>query len=89
MTQAANGFDGTAGRGIIDGPGYKNVDLGIYREFRIAEGKSVMFRTEMSNAFNLVNLGNPGTTAGTSSTFGRISSGNPMRQVQLGLRFRF
>src|SRR5713226_693290 len=76
ITQAVNSYDGTAGRGIIDGPGLKNVDLGIYREFRISEGKSLMFRTEMSNAFNLVNLSNPGTNAGASATFGKITTGN-------------
>jgi hypothetical protein len=43
----------------------------------------------MSNAFNLVNLSNPGTNAGSSSTFGKISTANAMRQVQLGLRFAF
>ncbi|MGH9666054.1 MAG: hypothetical protein ACRD9L_16635, partial [Bryobacteraceae bacterium] len=32
QTQASNGFDGTVGLGILDGPGLKNVDLGIYRE---------------------------------------------------------
>src|SRR6266849_6785086 len=37
--QAANGFDGTAGRNIIDGPGLRNVDMGIFREFRFAESK--------------------------------------------------
>jgi hypothetical protein len=89
VTQAANGYDGTAGRGIVDGPGLKNVDLGIYRDFRVAEAKTLTFRAEMSNAFNLVNLSNPGTNAGSSSTFGKITTANPMRQVQLGLRFAF
>jgi len=43
----------------------------------------------MSNAFNMVNLSNPRTNAGSSSTFGKITTANPMRQVQLGLRFAF
>ena len=89
ITQLKNSFDGTAGRGIIDGPGLKNVDLGIYREFRIKEGQTLMFRTEMSNALNMVNLSNPGTNANTSSTFGKISTASPMRQIQLGLRLKF
>jgi len=89
VTQAANGYDGTAGRSIIDGPGLKNVDLGIYRDFRVSERKSLTFRAEMSNAFNLVNLSNPGTNAGSPSNFGKITTANPMRQVQLGLRFAF
>ncbi len=89
VTQAIHSYDGTAGRGILDGPGLKNVDMGIYRDFRITEGKTLTFRTEMTNAFNIVNLSNPGTNAGALSTFGRITTANPMRQVQLGLRFKF
>jgi hypothetical protein len=51
----------------------KNVDLGIHRDFRINER----------------NLSNPGTKAGSTSTFGKISTTNAMRRVQLGLRFAF
>jgi hypothetical protein len=43
----------------------------------------------MSNAFNLVNRSNPGTNAGSTSTFDKISTANAMRQVRLGLRFAF
>jgi hypothetical protein len=85
-----NGADGTAGRGILDGPGLKNVDLGIYREFRLNErGMKLMFRSEMSNAFNMVNLSNPGTNLGSTSNLARITTGGPMRQIQLGLRLTF
>jgi hypothetical protein len=89
QTQARNSFDGTSGRGILDGPGLKNVDLGIYREFRIAEGKTLLFRTEMTNGFNLVNLSNPGTSANNTSQIGVITTAGPMRQLQLGLKLRF
>jgi len=89
IMQARNSFDGTAGRGILDAPGSKNVDLGIYREFRIAEGKTLLFRTEMTNAFNLVNLSAPGTSAGSTSQLGRITTAGPMRQLQLGMKLRF
>jgi len=85
----ANGTTGTAGRNIIDGAGLKNLDLGIFRDFRLMEGKTLQFRGEMTNACNLVNLSNPGTGANNSSTFGKITSAGPMRQVQLGLRLTF
>ncbi len=45
-TQAIHSFDGTADRNIIDGPGMKNVDMGIFRAFRITESKSLQFRAE-------------------------------------------
>jgi hypothetical protein len=89
ITQARNSYDGTAGRGILDGPGLKNVDMGIYRDFRVAEAKTLTFRLEMTNAFNLVNLSNPSTGANSSATFGRISTANAMRLIQMGLRLRF
>jgi hypothetical protein len=84
-----SGHDGTSGRNIFDGPGLKNVDLGIFREFHPQERMRLMFRAEMTNAFNLVNLGNPGTSLNSTSTFGKITTGQPMRQVQLGLRLTF
>ena len=88
FAQPLNGTTGNAGRSIIDGPGLKNVDMGIFRDFRIMEGKVLQFRGELSNSFNLVNLSNPGT-AQNGSTFGKVSSAGPMRQVQMGLRFTF
>jgi hypothetical protein len=88
-TQAANSYDGTAGRNIIDGPGSKTIDMTIARSFRIAERKSLQFRAEATNAFNIVNLSNPGTNANSTSNFGKITTANPMRQMQLGLKFVF
>jgi hypothetical protein len=46
-------------------------------------------RLEATNAFNIVNYMDPGTNLNTSSTFGRIRTARPMRQVQLGLRLSF
>lgn len=89
VTQAIHSFDGTAGRNIIDGPGLKNVDMGIFREFQIGERKRLQFRGESTNAFNIVNLSNPGTNASSTSTFGKITTARAMRQVQMGLRLTF
>jgi hypothetical protein len=88
-TQAIHSFDGTSGRNILDGPGLKNVDMGIFREFRMTESKKLQFRAEATNALNMVNLSAPGTNANSPSTFGIITTANPMRQVQLGLRFQY
>jgi hypothetical protein len=88
-TQAANSYDGTAGRNIIDGPGSKTIDMTIARSFRITERKSLQFRAEATNAFNIVNLSAPGTNANSTSTFGKITTANPMRQMQLGLKLVF
>jgi hypothetical protein len=49
---------------------------------------SIQLRGDAYNVFNIVSLGLPGATVGTS-TFGLITSANAMRQLQLGLRFTF
>jgi hypothetical protein len=88
FAQNPTGTDGTSGRNIIDGPGLKNVDLGLFRDFRITERFKLQFRAEATNALNIVNLSNP-TTGQNSATFGQIRTARPMRQVQLGLRLSF
>jgi hypothetical protein len=88
-TQVANSYLGTSGRNIIDGPGMKNFDMTIARMFKVTEGIRLQFRAEATNAFNLVNLSNPGTNANSSSTFGKITTARTMRQVQLGLKLLF
>jgi hypothetical protein len=88
FTLPGNGMNGTSGRNILDGPGIRNVDMGILRNFQIREGMILQFRSELSNAFNLVSLNNPGSTFG-SAAFGTIRSARPMRQVQFGLRLAF
>jgi Carboxypeptidase regulatory-like domain len=82
------GQDGTAGRNIIDGPGLKTVDLGIFRDFNFSERFRLQFRAEATNAFNIVNLNDP-VTARNSAQFGQIRDARTMREVQLGLRLTF
>jgi hypothetical protein len=88
FVKPVTGQDGNAGRNIIDDPGIKNVDLGLFREFRVRERMQLQFRAELTNAFNLVNLGDP-TTNLSSALFGQIQSARAMRETQLGLRLVF
>jgi hypothetical protein len=88
FTQNLTGQDGNASRNILDAPGMKNIDLGIFRNFRLTENSKLQFRAEATNAFNIVNLGSP-TTSINSSTVGQIRTARPMRQVQLGLKLSF
>ena len=89
VTQASHNFAGTAGRNILNGPGLKNVDMTIARTFKITERMQMQFRGEATNALNIVNLSNPGTSVNTIATYGRINTARPMRQVQLGLKLVF
>jgi len=83
-----NGTEGTAGRNILDGPGMRTANLGIFRDFKIHEEIKLQFRFEATNAFNVVNLSNPETSV-DSSMFGEINSARNMREIQLGLRLTF
>jgi hypothetical protein len=84
--------DGNSPRNLLDGPGYRVVDLAISRDFRLSERFKLRFRAEGTNIFNMVNLGQPGASVPsgtTSTTFGVITSAAPMRKLQFGLRLSF
>ncbi len=84
--------DGNSPRNLLDGPGFKVVDLAISRSFSLPRGSRLTFRAEATNAFNIVNYGQPGNSVpsgATSTTFGVIRSANAMRRVQLGVRWTF
>lgn len=84
--------DGNSPRNLLDAPGYKVVDLAISRDFNLNERFKLRFRAEATNAFNMVNLGQPGASVpsgATSTTFGVITSANSMRKMQFGLRLTF
>jgi hypothetical protein len=85
----AVGTDGNSGRNIIDGPGIRNVDLGIFRDVPLKGRSMFQFRIEATNVFNIVNLNNPGTSLNAPATFGKIRSARNMRQIQLGGRVSF
>jgi hypothetical protein len=85
----AVGTNGSSGRSILDGPGYRNVDLGIFRDIRLSGRSMFQFRIEATNIFNIVNLQNPGTNLAAPATFGKIRSARDMRRIQLGGRVSF
>jgi hypothetical protein len=80
---------GGFGRNVISGPGYKNIDLGVSKAFRIKDGHKAQVRVEIFNVLDWVNLGNPENRL-SRSTFGQISSTlGDARAVQLGVRYIF
>jgi outer membrane receptor protein involved in Fe transport len=73
----------------LDVPGYRNVDASLFRTFDIHESLRFQLRGEVSNVFNLVNLGTP-SAAINSSTYGQITgSGGSQRIIQVGGRILF
>ena len=85
----ALGTNGTAGRNIIDGPSYRNVDLGLFRDVPLRGRTMLQFRAEATNVLNIVNLSNPGTNINAPATFGKIRTAGNMRRIQLGARLSF
>jgi hypothetical protein len=69
----------------------ENVVLAIkvFRDVHFDENRiNLQFRAEATNVFNLVSLSAPNLTQ-SSSGFGKITSGQQMRQIQIGLRLTF
>jgi hypothetical protein len=88
---------GTSGRGILRGPGQKNVDLSIIKATKFGRFEHEL-RIEAFNVFNHPQFGNPNTTFG-SAAFGQITSmlanascalcGTTERQVQVAMKLKF
>jgi hypothetical protein len=73
---------GTSGRDILRGPGYFNLDLSLFRDFKLTEALKLQFRAEGFSITNTPHLNNPGTNVTTPSTFGVITSTfNPAGQM--------
>jgi hypothetical protein len=80
---------GNAGRNIGRSNPYYDLDLGIHKQFRLpGEGHSLEFRTEVFNTLNKTNF-SPANGDRSSSSFGKITSTFPARQVQFALRLAF
>jgi outer membrane receptor protein involved in Fe transport len=63
----ANGHWGDSGRNILQGPGTKNVDFSVFKNFQLAESKALQIRGEFFNLFNTPQFNNPSATAPTPS----------------------
>ncbi len=88
FARPANYAFGDSAPGSILGPAYHDIDTGVLKNFYVHEQKYLQFRWEMFNAFNQVNLGNPGTILGVR-TAGLITGAGAARTMQLALKFVF
>ncbi len=71
------------------GPGMKNWDSSIFKNFAVTERFNAEFRAEALNTFNSPQFANPNTRF-ENSAFGTISNQvNFSRLIQLGVRFAF
>jgi len=76
--------------GFIRGDGINNVDLSLFKNFKINERFKTQFRFETFNTLNHVQFANPNTTV-TSGAFGSITGekGHGQRQVTFGIKLLF
>jgi hypothetical protein len=79
---------GNTPRNMLRGPGVVTTDLALAKNFPIAGRTEFQLRVEAFNLFNHANFNNPNATFGTAN-FGRITSAQPMRQIQLGAKIVF
>lgn len=87
VTPAFGSF-GNAGRNIVDGPGYANVNFSLLKNIGLTESLKLQFRAEAFNLFNRVNFDLPDNFVGSPS-FGSIRSAQSPRHIQFGLKLLF
>jgi hypothetical protein len=99
------GADGDVPFNAFRDPGYRDVDLGVFKTTDVWRGAKIQFRAEATNAFNMVSLAAPGATGANSvknfygtnpakiapsSSFGVITAQQgSQRVIQLGARLTF
>lgn len=76
---------GNAGRNIVHGDNVYQLDLGIYKDFRIMERTRLQFRSEMFNILNKTNFF-PADGNRSATSFGSIATTFPARQIQFALK---
>ncbi len=93
----ALGSFGNVGLNTLRGPGLKNWDTALLKNFPVGETRRFEFRAEFYNLLNHTNFlfaaagpqnGNNSTVLG-SSTFGFVTASRPPRQMQLALKFYY
>ncbi|MEO8677605.1 MAG: carboxypeptidase regulatory-like domain-containing protein [Vicinamibacterales bacterium] len=96
----AAGTYGNMARNALYGPGFKTVDLSVFKTTKLTGGTSLQLRLEIFNLLNTTNWANPGTTMSSSTSFGLITNtrnangapgigaGEPFN-VQLAAKFLF
>ena len=66
---------GNSGTGILEGPGFKNVDFSLFKNFRITETVKLQFRSELFNLFNTPQFARPNSGLQTATNL--LPTGTP------------
>jgi len=82
---------GNSGRMVLRGPGQRNLDFSIFKNFHFGEKRRLEFRAESFNLSNTPTFTLPSPTSASlavgNASFGKLSSSQTVgRQVQFGLK---
>ncbi|MGC2617528.1 MAG: carboxypeptidase regulatory-like domain-containing protein [Acidobacteriaceae bacterium] len=93
--ESYTGF-GNASNGSERAPGYRKIDIGAFKVFRIAEGQTLELRGEGFNAFNMASYAAPDTYMPNynpnpaANYFGKITGTNSTQRIlQVSMHYQF
>jgi len=78
-----DGFFGNAGRNILRGPGYFNLDMSLMRGFKITERFTFQFEASAFGVTNTPHFNNPNTNT-SGANFGAVTSTLVTTNASLG-----
>ena len=70
------------------GPGLVDFDFSLIKNYKFRDTNNIEVRAELFNSLNHPNFLNP-TTTYNSPSFGVITTAEPGREVQFGVRYSF
>jgi hypothetical protein len=79
---------GTAGVGIIQGPGLNSWDVSVRKRFALSERFRVQLQADFFNIFNRANFRDLEESL-NNAAFGTVLNAGPPRNIQLGLKLTF
>ena len=79
---------GNAGRHILRGDGYQNIDLSLYKDFDVTDRAHLQLRFESFNALNMHSFAFPNATV-NNAAYGQVFGSSPGRVLQIAGKFVF
>jgi hypothetical protein len=90
FSQPGTRLFGTCGSGTVRGPGFKTLNMSLFRGFPLPGDRRLEFRVEAFNVFDWTNYALPGRSVAAPATFGVItgSTGTP-REMQFAIKLYY
>lgn len=76
-------------RNLLYNPGFQNWTAALFKNFKIGERQTVVFRSEFYDFPNHANWNNVASVNPNDASFGRVNNKNFERTIQLSLRYQF